>query len=93
MELLPNPLIFVGGGYISFEFAHIAARAEVTILHQDDRSLAHFDRDLVNRLRDKSRRAGIDIRLHSRSGNRNARAIWWSSMTVQNGESDPQISH
>jgi glutathione reductase (NADPH) len=68
LEELPDPLIFVGGGYISFEFAHIAVRAgaKVTILHQDDRPLAHFDRDLVNRLLDKSRRVGIDIRLDSR---------------------------
>jgi glutathione reductase (NADPH) len=67
LEELPNPLIFVGGGYISFEFAHIAARAgaKVTILHQDDQPLAQFDRDLVNRLLDKSRRAGIDIHLQS----------------------------
>jgi glutathione reductase (NADPH) len=32
---LPNRIVFVGGGYISFEFAHIAARggAKVTIFH------------------------------------------------------------
>src|SRR3712207_7685152 len=33
---LPDRIVFVGGGYISFEFAHIAARAgaKVTILHR-----------------------------------------------------------
>jgi glutathione reductase (NADPH) len=67
LEELPESLVFVGGDYISFEFAHVAARggAKVTILHEDDRPLAQFDRDLVNRLLDKSRRAGIDIRLAS----------------------------
>jgi glutathione reductase (NADPH) len=65
MEELPDPLIFVGGGYISFEFAHIAARAgrKVLILHQDDRPLAQFDRELVDRLLTKSRRVGIEIHL------------------------------
>jgi glutathione reductase (NADPH) len=67
LEELPESLVFVGGGYISFEFAHIAARAgaKVTILHEDDRPLEQFDRDLVNELLDKSRGAGIDIRLAS----------------------------
>src|SRR5688500_3469457 len=41
---LPLSLIFVGGGYISFEFAHVAARAgaEVAILHRGVRPLARF---------------------------------------------------
>ncbi len=67
MENLPDSLIFVGGGYISFEFAHIAARAgaKVTILHENDRPLGHFDRDLVDRLVDKTRRIGIDVELDS----------------------------
>ncbi|MGE0259821.1 MAG: NAD(P)/FAD-dependent oxidoreductase [Alphaproteobacteria bacterium] len=67
LDELPPSLVFVGGGYISFEFAHIAARggAKVTVLHGDDRPLAQFDRDLVARLVDKSRRVGIDIRLDS----------------------------
>ncbi len=68
LEELPERLIFVGGGYISFEFAHIAARAgaETTILHADDKPLAQFDRALVQRLLDKSRRLGIDVRLNCR---------------------------
>ncbi len=35
LENLPPRMIFVGGGYISFEFAHVAARAgtKVQILH------------------------------------------------------------
>lgn len=35
-EKLPEKVIFVGGGYISLEFAHVARRtgAEVTILHR-----------------------------------------------------------
>ncbi|HYZ50265.1 MAG TPA: FAD-dependent oxidoreductase, partial [Nitrososphaeraceae archaeon] len=49
---LPSKIVFVGGGYISFEFAHIAARAggKVTILHRGNMPLEHFDPDLVNKL-------------------------------------------
>ncbi|MDQ3847508.1 MAG: NAD(P)/FAD-dependent oxidoreductase [Thermoproteota archaeon] len=64
---LPNRIVFVGGGYISFEFAHIAARAgaKVTILHRGKQPLEHFDSDIVNLLVQRSRDIGIDIHLHS----------------------------
>jgi glutathione reductase (NADPH) len=64
---LPDRIVFVGGGYISFEFAHIAARAgaEVTILHRGKQPLEHFDPDLVNRLLQRSRDIGIDVRLQA----------------------------
>jgi glutathione reductase (NADPH) len=64
---LPNRIVFVGGGYISFEFAHIAARAgaKVTILHRGKHPLEHFDPDLVNMLVQRSRDIGIDILLQS----------------------------
>lgn len=62
---LPPSLTFVGGGYISFELAHVAARAgaRVTILHRGRRPLAQFDPDLVDRLVARTRAAGIDVRL------------------------------
>src|SRR4051794_27501774 len=62
---LPESILFVGGGYVSFELAHIAARAgaRATILHEDERPLAHFDRDLVGRLVERSRRLGIGVEL------------------------------
>ncbi|PWU81226.1 MAG: NAD(P)/FAD-dependent oxidoreductase [Candidatus Nitrosopolaris wilkensis] len=64
---LPDRILFVGGGYISFEFAHIAARAgaKVTILHRGKQPLGHFDPDLVNQLVQRSRAIGIDIRLQT----------------------------
>jgi glutathione reductase (NADPH) len=63
---LPNRIVFVGGGYISFEFAHVAARAgeEVTILHRGKQPLERFDPDLVNQLVQKSRGIGIDLQVH-----------------------------
>ncbi len=42
MEHLPERVLFIGGGYISFEFAHVAARAgaRITILHRGQRPLS-----------------------------------------------------
>ena len=65
LEELPRRIVFVGGGFISFEFAHVAIRAgaKVTILHRGSRPLPLFDPDLVERLVERSRLLGIDIRL------------------------------
>ena len=65
LEKLPKRIIFVGGGYISFEFAHIAARAgaQVKILHRGARPLVGFDPDLVTRLAQATQDLGIDLRL------------------------------
>jgi len=65
---LPKRIVFVGGGYIAFEFAHVAARAgsAVTILHQGQRPLERFDPDLVARLLVRTRALGIDVRTKTR---------------------------
>lgn len=67
MELdeLPRRVVFVGGGFISFEFAHVAARAgaQVTILHRGPRPLEVFDPDLVDLLVKRSREIGIGVEL------------------------------
>lgn len=67
LDMLPRRLVFVGGGYISFELAHLAVRAgaEATILHRDRRPLAPFDPDLVSRLVAKSESVGIRVILDS----------------------------
>jgi glutathione reductase (NADPH) len=59
---LPKRILFVGGGFISFEFAHIAARAgsRPTIIDHGPRPLKGFDPDLVDLLVDRSTQAGID---------------------------------
>lgn len=61
LDQLPEHIVFVGGGYISFEFAHIAARAgrKVTIIEKHSTILRHFDPDLVNILLDASKDIGI----------------------------------
>ena len=65
LRSLPSSIAFVGGGYISFEFAHVAARAgsRVTILHRHQRPLGQFDPDLVAQLVSRSRAAGIEVSL------------------------------
>lgn len=62
-ENLPDRIIFIGGGYVSFEFAHIARRAgaEVSILHRSERPLGTFDSDLVDMLVRASEDTGINI--------------------------------
>lgn len=63
LESLPEDILFVGGGYISFELAHIAARAgsSVTILELLDMPLQQFDADLVERIMKASKDEGIQI--------------------------------
>ncbi|WP_371018887.1 dihydrolipoyl dehydrogenase family protein [Pseudalkalibacillus sp. JSM 102089] len=67
MDQLPERILFVGGGYISFEFAHVAARAgaEVHILHRGSRPLENFDADLVDLLMQKSKEVGIHVHLNT----------------------------
>jgi glutathione reductase (NADPH) len=62
---LPRRILFVGGGYIAFEFAHVAARAgsQVTVLHRGPRPLLLFDPDLVDQLIERTRELGVDIHL------------------------------
>ncbi|MGU2419691.1 dihydrolipoyl dehydrogenase family protein [Burkholderia cenocepacia] len=64
LQTLPQRIVFVGGGYIAFELAHVAQRAgaQVTILEQAPRVLGPFDLDLVGWLVEKSRDIGIDVR-------------------------------
>ena len=66
LERLPKSIVFIGGGYISFEFAHIAARAgaRITILDDRPRPLENFDGELVGKLVEASRELGMEI--HSR---------------------------
>ena len=62
---LPKRIVFIGGGYIAFEFAHVCARAgaRTTILHRGKDALKGFDPELVRRLVGKSRSIGIDVQL------------------------------
>lgn len=64
---LPDEIVMIGGGYIAFEFAHIAARAgaNVTIIHQGKRPLEQFDADLVDMLVKSTEELGIHVLLEA----------------------------
>ena len=64
---MPARVLFLGGGYISFEFAHVAARAgaQVTVLHRGRRPLEGFDPDLVDQLVRRSRELGIRVEVET----------------------------
>lgn len=66
-DTLPEHALFVGGGYISFELAHIlnACGVVCTIIHRDDHPLPMFDETLVRKLIESSREDGIEVVLGS----------------------------
>src|SRR5260370_1037177 len=57
LDELPKRVLFIGGGYISLEFAHVAVRAgsEVAIVHRGARPLPSFDPYLVDALVERTR--------------------------------------
>lgn len=64
LERLPERITFIGGGFISFEFAHIAKRAgaaSVTIVHRGERPLEGFDPDLVAMQTARNRELGVEV--------------------------------
>ncbi len=64
----PGDVVFVGGGVIGMEFAHVYARAgaRVTVLEALPRLLPRLDGDAVDQLRLESERIGIAIRTEVR---------------------------
>jgi len=65
LDVLPKRILFIGGGYIAFEFAHVAVRAgsRVTIVHRGLRPLPLFDPDLVDQIVKSTRELGVDVQL------------------------------
>lgn len=67
---MPQRIVFVGGGFISFEFAHFVARIgpenrKVTILEVADRPLSIFDHDMVDLLLQATTAEGIEVKTSS----------------------------
>jgi glutathione reductase (NADPH) len=62
-EQLPKSLLFIGGGYIAFEFAHMAARygSKVTIIHRGSRPLENFDPFIVEQLMEATKQLDIEL--------------------------------
>lgn len=68
LENKPERLVFIGGGFIGFEFSHIAKRSgatEITIIQRGKNALVNFDQDLVEMQIEKTRQMGIDVRLET----------------------------
>ena len=64
LTFLPQRIAFIGGGFISFEFAHFAARLgskDVHILEAADSPLGPFDKEMVVQLVKASEKDGIQI--------------------------------
>ncbi len=66
LDRLPKRIVFIGGGYIACEFAHLAARAgsEPVILQRGSRILVGFEPTLVDEIVDVGKEVGIDLRLN-----------------------------
>jgi glutathione reductase (NADPH) len=67
LETPPKRVLFLGGGFISFEFAHVASRAgaRAQIIERESRPLGPFDAELVDRLVDATRAQEIDVHLNT----------------------------
>ncbi|WP_175058927.1 NAD(P)/FAD-dependent oxidoreductase [Thermococcus sp. 2319x1] len=63
LDDLPDKIVFIGGGYISFEFAHLAVRAgsEVAILHRSERPLKNFEPYIVSIFLKATEEEGIRV--------------------------------
>lgn len=59
----PRSIVFIGGGVIGMEFAHVYAHAgsEVTILEVAPRLLSGMDEDVVDKLHEQTERIGIEV--------------------------------
>ena len=65
----PKRIVFVGGGFIAMEFAHVSKRAgasEVTILEMVERPLGNFDPDLVDMLVEATIEMGINLQTEAK---------------------------
>ena len=65
----PKRIVFVGGGFIAMEFAHVSKRAgarEVTVLEMVKRPLGNFDPDLVDMLVEATIEMGINLQTEAK---------------------------
>jgi glutathione reductase (NADPH) len=67
LDELPESIAFIGGGYVAFEFAHLAAKAgaKVTILDRGAYPLKHFEKELVEHVLKASKAQGIEVLLNA----------------------------
>ena len=104
LKELPKSLLFIGGGYIAFEFAHVAARAgaEVTIVHRGKNPLENFEQDIVKHLVEATTNLGINLifktevcgikkteKAYKVKGNKNGKETTFIAGTVFNSAGRP----
>lgn len=67
LDVLPNRIIIVGGGYIAVEFAGIfnALGVDTVQLYRRDQILRGFDQDVRSFLTDEMIKKGVDLRLNT----------------------------
>ncbi len=67
MDVLPRRIIFLGGGFISFEFASLASRlgAKTAIVTHGDRALRAFDPDMTEILVGAMRASGTGVHFNA----------------------------
>ena len=85
---LPRRIAMLGGGYVSLEFAHIAARAgaEVTVIHRGKRPLERFDPDLADLLLKRTADLGIEVMLESEATAITENAGGYSVIAARHGK-------
>ncbi|MCJ8163218.1 NAD(P)/FAD-dependent oxidoreductase [Pontibacter sp. E15-1] len=88
LDKLPRHITFLGGGYISFEFAHLVARAgiSVTIIDHGAHALKHFEQDMVKHVLRVSKEAGIDVKLNTAAREIKAQGKGYALTLVNGGD-------
>jgi pyruvate/2-oxoglutarate dehydrogenase complex dihydrolipoamide dehydrogenase (E3) component len=71
LDVVPEHLIVLGGGYVGLEFAQAMRRfgSKVTIIDRNERLLHHEDEDVTDELRSLFEDEGIDLALNSKVQN------------------------
>lgn len=69
LNVLPQHLIIVGGGYIGLEFASMYAEfgSKVTLLEGGNRLMPRNDQDIANSVKEVLEKKGIEIHLNARA--------------------------
>ncbi|WP_039871782.1 NAD(P)/FAD-dependent oxidoreductase [Halobacillus sp. BAB-2008] len=70
-EYLPDTIVFVGGGPVSFELAHMCRRMgrNVSIFHDAAHILEEYDIEMTNKLVELSRNIGINVHTNAQVTN------------------------
>lgn len=88
LEKLPKSMVFIGGGYVGMELAHVAARfgVKVTVIHSHERPLNNFDPDMVDELVKVSKDIGIKFIFNARAHKIEKLQKYYRVSAQQNGK-------